>query len=268
VNEIKKAHDKYIINLRYFFDKIKNRDLILSISCEDSNIKIWCINTFECILNLRNIYENGNIFSACFLNDNYTNYIISSNYKYDIYYPIKIFDFKGEIIKELNDSKDLIFKVDSFFDENMSKNFIITCSYGFEKAYNFNDNSLYHKYQEENDSFPHFDFLLNENDNMVKLIESSEECIRIWNFHSGELLKKLSLDICFHMICLWDSDYLFAAEFKTINLIDLKKGIVMKTLTKHKNDVNNIKDIVHPKYGKCLLSQDCDGILLWINKIK
>lgn len=108
--------------------------------------------------------------------------------------------------------------------------------------------------------------MLNENDNIIELIESSEECIRIW-IHSGEMLKKLSLGVCFHMICLWDSDYLFAAEFKTIKLIDLKKGIVVKTLTKHKNDVNNIKDIVHPNYGKCLLTQDYDGILLWINKI-
>ena len=151
VSEIKKAHDSFIINLRYFFDKIKNRDLILSITCEDSNIKIWCINSLECILNLRNIYENGGLFSACFLNDNNKNFIISSSYKYNIYYPIKIFNFKGEIIKELNDSKDMIFKVDSFFDQNLSKNFIFTCGYGFEKTYNFNENNLYHKYQEKDD---------------------------------------------------------------------------------------------------------------------
>ena len=68
------------------------------------------------------------------------------------------------------------------------------------------------------------------------------------------------------MICLWDSDYLFVAEFNTIKLIDLKKDIIVKWLSGHKKDVNNIKDIVHPNYGKCLLSQDCDGILLWINK--
>ena len=168
----------------------------MSVSCEDSNIKIWSIKTIVCIFDLKNIYENGSILSACFLYDNNQNYIVSSNYK-DSLYPIKIFDLEKKLVKEIIDSKDMIWKVDSYYDKQLSQNFIITCSYGYEKSYNFNENSLYQKYQENNDSFPHFDFIIKSNNKETKIIESSEEgCIRIWNFHTGELLKKVILNEC------------------------------------------------------------------------
>ena len=65
------------------------------------------------------------------------------------------------------------------------------------------------------------------------------------------------------MISLWDENYLFAVNFKIILLIDLKSDKIIKSLTKHKNDVNNIKTIFLPQYRKCLLSQDCEGIIVW-----
>ena len=72
-SEIKNAHNKTIINIIHYFDKIYKRDLIMSVSCEDSNIKIWSIKTIVCIFDLKNIYENGSILSACFLYDNNQN---------------------------------------------------------------------------------------------------------------------------------------------------------------------------------------------------
>ena len=70
INEIKNAHNEYITNIRYYYNKTNKRDLILSISCNDNNIKIWNINNLECLLNLTNIYKTGYLYSACFLNDN------------------------------------------------------------------------------------------------------------------------------------------------------------------------------------------------------
>ena len=60
--------------------------------------------------------------------------------------------------------------------------------------------------------------------------------------------------------------YLFiGCEDKTIELIELDKGINVKNLIKHRNNVLTIKTIIHPKYGKCLISQGFanDQIKLW-----
>ena len=182
LNEIKQAHKGQITNIRYYYDIINIDDLILSISCYDSTIKIWSLNNFKCILNLENIYEGGNIYSACFITDKGKNYIVSSNYT-DNLYPIRIYDFDKKIVKEIDDSKDMIFKIDSLYDKKSSKNYIITCSYGFEKSYNFQEKKLYHKYH-DNELSPHFDFLIHEYDDKIQLIDSSEEgTIRFWNFH-------------------------------------------------------------------------------------
>ena len=41
INEIKKAHNENIINFRHISDIDKNRDLIISCSSPDNNIKLW-----------------------------------------------------------------------------------------------------------------------------------------------------------------------------------------------------------------------------------
>ena len=71
--EIKNAHDETINNIRHYFDLINKRDLILSISSKDNNIKIWDIN-FKCLFSLKNIYKNGKLFSGTILNNNNQNY--------------------------------------------------------------------------------------------------------------------------------------------------------------------------------------------------
>ena len=53
--EIKNAHNNYIINFRHFYDKKNKRDLLMSVSSFDNNIKIWNINTWDCILELKNV---------------------------------------------------------------------------------------------------------------------------------------------------------------------------------------------------------------------
>ena len=79
ITEIKNAHNNVTTNFRHYLDVINKRDLILSISAYENNIKLWNINNFECLLNLQNINKGGCLYSACFLNDNNQNYIITSN---------------------------------------------------------------------------------------------------------------------------------------------------------------------------------------------
>ena len=71
-------------------------------------------------------------------------------------------------------------------------------------------------------------------------------------------------------ICLWKNEYLLAGfRDKTIKIIDLNKGIIIKNLKGHKEAIYTIKKIEHPIYGECLISQGWagDGIKLWKNNI-
>ena len=54
--EIKNAHKTYITNFRYYFDNTNKRDLILSVSNNDSSIKLWNVNNWECFIFFRFIF--------------------------------------------------------------------------------------------------------------------------------------------------------------------------------------------------------------------
>ena len=104
IKEIKKAHDKYITNFRHYLNIINQIDLILSISKDDNNIKIWNFDGWNLLSEIKNIYNRGFLDSACFLNDNNQIYLLTTNSipnqseKSD---PIKIYNLKGNQIKEL-----------------------------------------------------------------------------------------------------------------------------------------------------------------------
>ena len=122
--EIKNAHKTYITNLRHYLDNENKADIIISISSKDSNIKLWNINNLECLLNLEKIYNNGFLYSACILFDNNKKYIITSNFQimsFHLY--IKVYDFNGNKIKEIDNGATLF--IDTYYDKNFSKNYII-----------------------------------------------------------------------------------------------------------------------------------------------
>ena len=77
--EIKKAHNQFIHNFKYFLDYINKRDLLISISSDDNNLKLWNISNFECILNLKKINNIGWLNSVCLLTENNKIYIVTSN---------------------------------------------------------------------------------------------------------------------------------------------------------------------------------------------
>ena len=55
ISEIKNAHKDFILSFRHYLDRINNIDLIMFISSNDNNIRLWKITSLECILNLTNI---------------------------------------------------------------------------------------------------------------------------------------------------------------------------------------------------------------------
>ena len=71
-------------------------------------------------------------------------------------------------------------------------------------------------------------------------------------------------------MCLWDDNYLFiGCKDKTIKLVEINSGLIIRSLTSHSNEVLTIIKIIHPVYGECLVSQNYkeSDIKLWVNKI-
>ena len=266
--EIKRAHNERITNFRYNFDSINKRDLIISISGDDNNIKLWNIFNWECLFNYKEINESGFLKSATFIIDNNQLNIITTNYFYgsDISEFIKVFDLKGNKIKELNNSNDNTNFVDVYYDIN--KIYIITGNRGYCKSFDYIENKIYHKY-EDKDNEGHYKVIIKDEDRITKLIEScTDNNIRIWNFHSEELLNKINCYNSFLGLYLWNNDYLFVCCYnKKLELLDLKNEKIIKSLDGHKDFVIDVKKIDIPILGECLLSIDNKGLMkFWGNK--
>ena len=243
INEIKKAHKERITNFRHYLDKNENRDLILTISAVDKNIKIWNNNNWNCLFNVEDIY-NKCVYSACFLNEKNKIYIIvgSCSLSLNDNDPIKIYDFNGNKIQEINGSNDRVFFIDSYYDI-------------------FNDKD------KDND---HYSIIIKQEKEIVKLIESScEGNVRIWNFHSGKLLKKININLTGEWlkgICLCKNNYLFVGSInKKMIIIDLKEEKIIEICSLDEM-ILTIKKIIHPKYGECLITHGKNTIKMW--KIK
>jgi len=276
VNEIKNAHDCCITNFRHYYDQLNKRDLIISISCENNNIKLWDINNLFCLSNIEYINEKGYLFSAFLLKD-YNNqiYIISSN-AYDNPEPIKIFDLNGNFIKHINNSNDITYFIDTYYeyvDNKLNEIYIISGNQGNIKAYKYSKNDLYFKYC-DNDNKGHCSIIIyKDNFSIIKLIESGfDGIIRIWNFHSGILLNKIIINnFPLYGICLWNNNYLFiGCKDKTIKILDLKSNNIIKELKGHNNRVSSIKIIKYQINEEFLISQGFDNeeIKLWNIKNK
>ena len=163
--------------------------------------------------------------------------------------------------------------IETYYDKKLIKNYIIACTDKYSISYDYNKNEIYRKYLNDNNKTTENinSIVINNKEEIVKLIESSYEGnIRIWDFHAGFLLKIIKVkNNGLREISLWDNKYLFVGcDDKTIKLINYKDGIIIKELKGHNDKVVSIKKIMHPQYGKCLISQgaELDSIKLWTIK--
>ena len=273
ITEIKRAHKKAITNFRHYLDKINKRDLIISIAGKDNNLKVWDIKYWRCLLNIDEVNLSGFLDSAYILNHNNNNYIITSNSNRNgIPEKIKIYDFKGNKNMEINDSDHTTFFINVYYDNSNNNNniYIIAGCMNCVKVFNYNKNELYNNYYESNNE-GHICVVVFKKNNEVKLIESCDDGnLRIWDFHSGLLLKKLKICEQFLFgICLWNDNYLYTgSEDKTIKLIDINKGLVVKSFYGHNSDVLCLGKIILPNFGECLISQGrkYDQIKMWVKE--
>jgi WD40 repeat protein len=276
IHKLFNAHKNYITSFRHFLDPDIRRDIIMSISKKDNNIRLWNANNWESICSIENVNKNDFLYSACFLKDVNDNFIITSNGCNRQYYMsmqnferLKCYNFAGVNVKELNNSDDCTFFIDTYYDEKLSKNFIITGNFNYIKSYDYDNNQVYHKYYENNNGI-HPSVIIKKNEEKIKLIESCEDgIIRMWEFHSGNLLRKIKTDNDnLYGICLWNDNYAFiGCRDQTIKLIELKNGLLIKTIKGHKGRIISFKKIKEPNIGEFLFSQGLDQtIKLWKNE--
>jgi len=258
INEIKNSHNEYITNFRHCLDINNKRDLIISISADDNNLKLWDIKNCICLLNLIKINEKGSLYSACFLRKKNKNYIITSNASINYSEPIKIFDLNGNKLGELNNSNDETYFIDAYYCNIASQIYIITGNFGFVKSYDFNTKEIFHKYYDQNKiQFNHYSIIISNKENRTELIESCEDgIVRIWDFYLGLLLNKINIMKSLYGICLWNDEYLLVCCYdEPIQLINLNKLAVIKDIEGYNKSELNIKKIMLSQNRECLISQ-------------
>ena len=86
----------------------------------------------------------------------------------------------------------------------------------------------------------------------------------LWSACFLILENKIKITEISYNICLWNDNYLFVGcSDKTIKLIELNNGLIVKSLTSH-DKVLTVKRIIHPKFDECLISQNLDDNLIKI----
>jgi len=265
------AHNSMILIIRYYCPKHLNKEIILSSSNNpDYCVKIWDMENWSCIFNLNKIYEKGNMLSVCLHFDEYQkeSYIFTSN---DSGF-IKIWGMDGQFIKNINKTENNeTYFLDTYYDETELKYFLISGEMKCVKSFELNTHQLFRTYIDNNSFAEHLSAFVYKNMGVVELVECEfYGYIRIWNFHSGNLIKKI--EICRRIplvsMCLWNKNYLLVSCVDyTIKLVDFKNYAFIKSFKGHNNEVCTLKKIIHPMYGECLISQGLfnEQIKMWVN---
>ena len=261
LNETKNAHDHPIFNFRHILDSINNRDLLLSTT--KIGVKVWDISNYNCLFKFQ-----GKISIANLMNHDTIIYILIAHNLNLMYQPTEVFDLNRNNLKTIGNLEKNTYSIETFYDTKYFNNYIITGHKNYIKSYNFNEKKYYHKYKDDS-GFSYSNIIIRNNDNIVKLIEANYDgYIRIWDFHSAELLKKIKCsEKSLISICFWDNEYCFVGVMnEAIRLVDLKNNCIIKKLDNFLSQVS-INKIKIPKSNECLITQGLydEQIKLWIN---
>ena len=273
INEIKIATQFPFSIFRHYSDIKNHRDLLLCMPEIFMDIKIFEIKNFNCILNLTNIYKSCSVFASCFFSYFDQIYFMTAPYtmKYDKSPDyIKIFDLKGNIIKEINDSnKDRTIIVLFYYDKKVGTNFIVTGNEDYIKIYDYDKNKVYRKYSSQQ-NLSHCRILIYEKEEKILLLDScGDGRLRIWDFHSGKLINKIKVsELSLSGISFYnDSNIFIGSSDNHIYLFNLKYGIIIDKIPEHKTQVSYVKKITSKTYGDFLISKGRE-IIVWRVKDK
>ena len=269
---IKNAHEEIIGTIRYFLDKINKRDLLLTISYQEGNIKVWNIKSKECIFEIDSDWKK--ICSANFFYyENQIN-IIAIYDEYRPYSEINVYNLNNDEIEKIKYFHGITYFLKTFYSEKNNNSYIITGHDNYIISYDYNNGKQYRQYR-DGKSYRHSSAVIYEKNFEVKLIESCwDGYVRIWNFDSGKLLQKIDVIAnekkykkILNGLCLWDNDYVFVGyEGAYIILIDIKNGNVIKKVKDDDNAPILSIEKISTNLGEFLITQEFNRneIKLWL----
>ena len=273
VLKIKNAHSKKIAHIAHYSDKNNKRDLFASY-CNNGSLKLWNINTMECIAVIDLLSSSGNklLNSLFFMNLKNKLYIIAPFTSDDNFEKIYFYDLKGIKVKEIKIKNNRVFDINCYYEKKSHKNYFIFGGSGFLKSFDVNENDIYKIYC-NNEAFINNQVLIYEDNKIIKLISAGRGLVRIWNFHSGALLNKIKINTNKYnlpIICIWNNDYLIGAcQYYGLKIFDFKNNNIPQTICEF-GDPKDVKKIIHPAYGECLVILIIHGttlqLLVGINK--
>ena len=226
------AHERPITNIRYYYSKKDDRDIILTISSSNCQIKLWewednKLNNFYSN-KVYNVDENKSfVYSSCFFNNGQNDYIIATNYniKKENCESVKIIDFSNNTIL-LDSSNDNTYFVDIFNDNDNDKYYIITANNENLKSYDFETKNVYKIYNSSQKGIDYYCFCVMKIDNKLNLIASSNDgYLRLWDFDNGDIpLNEMNIGKGeLYDICKWnDNSFFVGSENKQIIFVQLK----------------------------------------------
>ena len=262
--EIENAHNEEIYNLLHYTDKINKKDLLVSFDVSNA-IKLWDVNTFECLCDFKNHkYDNrmemfiGTYIFFSFMNDNNNYYFmfehLSSNPT------IEVSDLKGNHINRINyEENNIIWSL--YYDNKLNNNYIVSGHFGCLQSINYTENKHYHIYYGDSKKEKFIVVNVKENNGISKLIAFSDKgLMKIWNFHTGSLINNIKLydNSLVLKNYLKDDNNLFLLQdnvLKSINVNDGKIEYILKNIVPKNMDLGIMEKINHPKLGECFICQ-------------
>lgn len=302
ITEIKNAFED-IIKIKHFLDTINRRDLILAFTTKkrwgNGELKIWDFKTCKCLFKFSDYFKENNFdkyeiypIDASLINVANKNYIIicfclihkENKTEYDYIY---LFDFSGNKIR-IDAGNSHIKSIDKYYDAILKKNFLII-DYGLIASYDFNPSKVYKIY--ENSAGYNYKITVNLEGKILLIgINYWNKKVRIWNFHTNELLteynnlfeKVKGIPISGNAF-FWNKYYLIITidierhgrggkrnrdYNKHIKMINLKtENFVKNSITEFvdKDDKEIVfNKINYPKFGECLITEiNYNKIILW-----
>ena len=264
MTSIKNAHPDDIRTFSHYLNKKDRKDLLISIS--EQNLKVWNFNNFENILSIEMPNESGKFYSGCFINENDNINILTINKNYsengtlDFSNSFNVLNLNGNIIKNIKQVDDITY-IDCYYNKKTSKNYIILGHSNKIRTYDYKNNNIYNTYNKSEITYKgnmdHMNIIINDNEELIKIIAPNNKFIEIWNFDTGILINKINIKENVCTIGLWNDKFLFAGCAGKFKLIDYKEGII-KQIYKGEYyylfpNIIYLEKLKIPLYGECLL---------------
>lgn len=254
---------QHIYITRHFFDKIKKKDYLLSTSYSKT-CKIWDCQDFSNIVTIQNCHSGSYLYSGLIIFDPLFSesplaLTVAPNEN------IKIWDFKANLINQINTTTDYTYYLNVWYDERNDKTniYIINANSKDVKIYDYRTGKVYKTfYNVEQQSAWHMSALVENINKKPYLFESDGQGnLRVWDIETQTIFKKVLVEgINLRGICFWNDLYvLVAGTDKTVKIINYMQEKLEGTLEANNNILCTIDKIHHPIHGECVFTGGIDG---------